>query len=391
MPLDQENDLHRACKEAQWELVEILLERNPEYASQHDNNGCLPLHLACQNSSGADGYVMEKLLNENPRAAKVKDNNGCLPLHLACQNNAGANLSVVWELLQIYPSGVKVKDNNGCLPLHAVCRNSAGATLDIVKTLLNIHRSGAAEKDNNGCLPLHAACQNSAGVDLDVVEIMLNSYPRGVEEIDDNGCLPLHLACQNVAGADLNAVEKILNSYTGGAGVKDNNSFLPLRLACMNGANLDIVKRLLKEYPQARDDQLVKEYLEENIDDLCCQILHDIESAAPPDIQLVQLMLILCKEYPSQKAKGDRIKMFLRNNADVVCKTYNLTPSFDAQNREYRKLSCWVTMTIFIGLSFGLILAIYSNFNCLFSVTTLTLTDKCGSAATYNLYHGIWN
>jgi hypothetical protein len=163
-----------------------------------------------------------------------------------------------------------------------------------------------------------------------------------------------------------------------------------LHAAYQNGANLDVVKTLLKEYPQARDDQLVREYLEENIGDICGQILHDIECAAIPDIQLVQLILNLCKEYPSQKAKGDRIKMFLRNNADEVCKACSLTPNLGVREREERQLSFWFNVAIGVGLSFGLFLRIFSNFNCQFSVTTLTLTDKCGSAVTYNLYHGIW-
>ncbi len=137
--------------------------------------------------------------------------------------------------------------------------------------------------------------------------------------MDHNGCLPLDTACQNSTGANLNVVEKLLISYPWGARITDGNGCLPIHIVCLKGNNLDVVKMLLREYPQARDDQLVRKYLVVNIDDLCEKIVRDLECAALPDIQLGELMLNLCEEYPSQKVKGDRVIMVLRKNADEVC------------------------------------------------------------------------
>ena len=74
----------------------------------------LPLHAAL--IFNAPVTVVEILLRAFPAAATLKDDQGMLPLHLACRN-APVNFEVLEELLTAYPAAVYVKDRKGRTPL----------------------------------------------------------------------------------------------------------------------------------------------------------------------------------------------------------------------------------------------------------------------------------
>ena len=61
------------------------------------------------------------LLEVFPKGAEVQDENGELPLHLACQDDLSAD--VIRMLLRIYPNAAKIKNKNGELPINDACWN----------------------------------------------------------------------------------------------------------------------------------------------------------------------------------------------------------------------------------------------------------------------------
>jgi hypothetical protein len=65
------------------EIVEFLADRNPAWLCSSDQNGSLPLHLAC--CRGASFSIIQWLVNRYGVSIKSVTRQGCLPLFLACE------------------------------------------------------------------------------------------------------------------------------------------------------------------------------------------------------------------------------------------------------------------------------------------------------------------
>jgi ankyrin repeat protein len=69
-----------------------------------------PLHYCCSNSLHPEAAVMLRdVLAVCERAAQVKDENGRLPLHLACMNESYTSFTMVRLLIEKYPEAAKIK------------------------------------------------------------------------------------------------------------------------------------------------------------------------------------------------------------------------------------------------------------------------------------------
>lgn len=81
-----------------------------EFAAQiRDQNGRLPLHVACTNESYMSASMVRMLLHKNPAAAQASDRNGLLPLHLCLMyNNGDSAYDIIDLLLDAYPQAAKV-------------------------------------------------------------------------------------------------------------------------------------------------------------------------------------------------------------------------------------------------------------------------------------------
>ncbi|XP_043817634.1 ankyrin repeat-containing protein ITN1-like [Manihot esculenta] len=77
------NALHQSVSRADRRVVRAILEARPSFAWKCDQDGCLPLHCACEKSS----LEMTKILLEYaPQSSMVLNNKGYVPLHLAAMN-----------------------------------------------------------------------------------------------------------------------------------------------------------------------------------------------------------------------------------------------------------------------------------------------------------------
>ena len=80
----------------------------------------------------------------------------------------------------------------------------------------------------------------------DVAKLLLTHYPDGVKKQDCNDRLPLHLAYMN--RSDLELMKRLVRDYANGVRIKDIiHGSLPLHLACSNKASFDVIK-YLSEY-----------------------------------------------------------------------------------------------------------------------------------------------
>jgi ankyrin repeat protein len=145
-----------------------------------DFHGWLPLHLACCCN---DFMTLQNLLRLYREGAGVKDNDGNLPIPLAChiQLHYPSHLR---RLIYEYPKGLQTLDLDRNLPIHISCkRNDNVFVLDI---LLKSFPNSIDE----------ATCE---GLSKHLIKLLLRAFPESCKERDQYGMLPLHYACEKVA------------------------------------------------------------------------------------------------------------------------------------------------------------------------------------------------
>jgi ankyrin repeat protein len=83
------------------DILEFLVDRNPELLSSHEQDGSLPLHVACRR--GAPFTIVQFLVNRYKASVKsVTSEGGDLPLFLAC-NIPEPSLDTIFLLIKLYP------------------------------------------------------------------------------------------------------------------------------------------------------------------------------------------------------------------------------------------------------------------------------------------------
>jgi len=106
--------LHCACrKNANIDIVRLLVDRDKDALLEPDSLGRLPLHYALSN--GADEQIITLLLLRDPISAKGVDERGWTPLHVAC--NVGASMKVIQLMLHANREAIVMKTKKGSTPL----------------------------------------------------------------------------------------------------------------------------------------------------------------------------------------------------------------------------------------------------------------------------------
>jgi ankyrin repeat protein len=82
------------------EILEYLVDRNPELLSSRYHDGSLPLHIACRR--GASFAIAQSLVNLCKAAVKSVTPQGDLPLFLACEIPE-PSLDTIFILMKVYP------------------------------------------------------------------------------------------------------------------------------------------------------------------------------------------------------------------------------------------------------------------------------------------------
>lgn len=114
---------------------------------------------------------------------RVRDDNGSVPLHIACQK--GAPVEILRML--VYSDEVssaaggrenlamktRIRDHSGSLPIHTLLATKPSVAA--VKVLLEAHPDSLSTRTTNGNYPLMIACESSASVD--VIFELLKGYP----------------------------------------------------------------------------------------------------------------------------------------------------------------------------------------------------------------------
>jgi ankyrin repeat protein len=81
-------------------IIEYLVGQNPELVSSLDQDGSLPLHVACRR--GAPFTIVQSLVNHYKASVKSATSEGDLPLFLACEISE-PSLDTIFILIKLYP------------------------------------------------------------------------------------------------------------------------------------------------------------------------------------------------------------------------------------------------------------------------------------------------
>jgi ankyrin repeat protein len=104
-----------------------------------DSRGAPPLRTALhRNGLGTDDVVeiLEYLVDRKPELLSARDQDGSLPLHLACRR--GVSFTVVLCLVNLYKASVKRVTPQGDLPLFLACEMPE-TSLDTIFILMKLH------------------------------------------------------------------------------------------------------------------------------------------------------------------------------------------------------------------------------------------------------------
>ena len=257
-----------------------------------DNNGNLPLHIACSNFLFAQvipgSYMVRRFIRCYREALQIPNNDGNLPLHIACKTHQqkGTTLSLLDTKSHEYafPDAAMVKNKDGKLPLHLACE--VNANIFIIESLLSWHPEAALVQDNDGNLPIHLYCihnhsalcmKSVAGVSIATIAYLVDYCPVSCNSVNKDGKMPkdllkpaasykdkagrllLHrlLATRNahwIYTVDSN--ESVINffadSYPSSISVPDNNGMLPFHHACLSDwCMTNDLFDLLRRYPDS--------------------------------------------------------------------------------------------------------------------------------------------
>jgi ankyrin repeat protein len=212
--------LHLAvgARDNNTELIRVLLQVDPEIVQVTDNQGYLPLHMACEKNAHFD--VIKILIDQYPQGVMEKDRYRALPLIYSCKINA--HLDVTKLLIDAYPEGVKKVDRYGYLPLHYAVENDA---FDLITLLIDMYPEGLKTKENKGYLPLHMSCKNN--ISIGTIKLLLDVYPDGVKERDDqlSLSLPIHIACKH---SSIDIIKLLIDIFPDGLYEEDRHQRPPL-------------------------------------------------------------------------------------------------------------------------------------------------------------------
>ena len=211
--------LHTACQHDSLALVKLTGNCDVNAVNE---NGNTPLHIALNKNCEEVNQIVQFLVSEKHSNLTLPDKNGCIPLHIACQQGSLPLVKLV--------SGcdVNTRTKHGDTPLHTVLKYIKHKTVKkaIVEYLVYEKCCDVNIPNNQSINPIHRVCWNG---DLTLTKLL--STTENVKCKDENGNTPLHIAClhkmSQIARFLVGVEASILN-------VENKKGNTPLHLACLH-------------------------------------------------------------------------------------------------------------------------------------------------------------
>ena len=274
--------LHYACsnKAITVETIRLLVDAWPQATRTLINFGGHPLHMFCMFYKGKDITVsmeiLQMLLDANPESISHPTEEGELPIHCALSTKSSEFCRV---LIDAFPESLQIGGHRrGGVLLHAASQSR----LDTTRLVYSLYPEGIGVRDEKGFLPIHRTVEwpfcSEGDCPTAILEYLLEQDPDGarrpvIEPQSDSesvGRLPLHVACLN--NDCLHFVKYLFNVYPDAINVRDPiTGQLPLEMAIdlhetgghipedfMQGRNAKTISFLRKQmmYANAANDPI---------------------------------------------------------------------------------------------------------------------------------------
>ena len=146
-----------------------------------DDNGKIPIHIACAQSDSIEIGIVEYLIRQCPEAVVFQNEFGLNALHITLLHTVKPNIHIITLLCQVsHYACVMQRNKNGMLPIHIALSSPRRFNMEIFQLLLK--ENGALqlqEVDNCGYLPLHHAISNRH-LKVEVIEYLLSVYSEAI-------------------------------------------------------------------------------------------------------------------------------------------------------------------------------------------------------------------
>jgi ankyrin repeat protein len=176
-----------------WTLdVEVLYMSYPQAIhTPTAANQNIPLHLAAGNMD-ARGDFIHALVKLYPSGCAITNDEGKLPLHLACEVGKNWDEGVQY-IYNAYNEALFTRaGKSGKLPIHFAAE-SKSCPKGLLAHLVEWNMKSTIVKDSRGQTPLHLAIQSGKFWD-DGLDILIHAGPDSMDIADNHGIVPFVLA-----------------------------------------------------------------------------------------------------------------------------------------------------------------------------------------------------
>lgn len=174
--------LHLACARGLTKSVKSLLSRT-QIIDARGVNGMTPLGFAIL---GKHLDVIDILLESDRYNLNKPDQNGDLPLHVACEYGIVEAVKLILPRTQM----IKTRDGGGMTVMELAIMQSSMWNLPVLDVLLDSGRFDIDKPDSEGRLPLHLACKMGRRGAV----ILLLRWTRDIHAKDSHDMTPLEIA-----------------------------------------------------------------------------------------------------------------------------------------------------------------------------------------------------
>ena len=132
---------------------------------------------ACEHSGSAE--LIQALIDLEPQALKIRDNSGFLCIHRAILNNSLEAMATLLE--NGSADAIRIPTTEGNLLLHVAC--SRTPAVDVVERLLEIYPEAATYKNHAGKTPLECCTWNSSKAALQIAQMVAAAAPQHIRSL----------------------------------------------------------------------------------------------------------------------------------------------------------------------------------------------------------------
>lgn len=205
----------------------------------YDDDGKLPLHVACSNPD-ITPRIIKLLIKSCPESVKMPNQRGDggggnLAIHYICENHhldEALSVDILNILIEIYPESVGHKGEMDMIPIHIAARMKMFPSLEFFEILIDASPSSIMTKDIFGLTAIHHLCSNincrEVDQKTDILKYLLMKDPLGASRDIEHRYFPLHLSCSRLGGVDLTEVRILFDAYPEAILLKDESGKSPL-------------------------------------------------------------------------------------------------------------------------------------------------------------------